>query len=341
MQESFSVNKYVAYLFGRWRFIAIACASAALIAGAVTLTMPKRYTATARIVIEPAAGSDARAPQVITPQYLEMLKSYVEFASNDSLFQKAMEKFRLRDEPARRAVEDWKSEVLAVGLIGNTKVLEIGVTLTDPAKAQAMAQYLAEQTIELSQSMRRAGDENLIEAAKSRRDLAWGEYEKAEASWARVMRDDLVEELISRAEALELRRARVELTLADMQAKSGDAVEAAAARERLEKEKLSLQESIERTRREVTQRFTRREGVGYQRDDSRARFENAQKQLDDTRGAAGYRGERLQMIDAGIVPEKPSSPSLRLNVMAAILFALAVSLGVATLQFNLRQSRDE
>ena len=57
---------------------------------------------------------------------------------------------------------------------------------------------------------------------------------------------------------------------------------------------------------------------------------------------AGFRGERLKIIDPGIVPERPSSPNLPLNVPKDFLpvgfvgeqpffFCVAPSLGVSTL----------
>ena len=57
---------------------------------------PRQYTATARIVIEPPAGTDLRSAMAVSPIYLESLKTYEQFASGDSLFQKAIEQFDLR-----------------------------------------------------------------------------------------------------------------------------------------------------------------------------------------------------------------------------------------------------
>ena len=51
--------------------------------------MTPQYTATARIVIDPPAGTDLRAAMAVSPIYLESLRTYEQFASSDSLFQKA------------------------------------------------------------------------------------------------------------------------------------------------------------------------------------------------------------------------------------------------------------
>jgi uncharacterized protein involved in exopolysaccharide biosynthesis len=52
---------------------------------------------------------------------------------------------------------------------------------------------------------------------------------------------------------------------------------------------------------------------------------------------AGYRGELLQLLDPGVVPEKPSWPNLSLNLAAALALALLLSWLYLTLQFGLRR----
>src|SRR4029077_18088281 len=107
-----------------------------------------QYTAVATLLIEAPATSDARANAGVSPVYLESLKSYEEFASGDSLFLKACQKFDLLAGPNPPAVEALKRSVLRVEKLKDTKVLQIRVTLRDPRKAQAVAQYLAEETAE-------------------------------------------------------------------------------------------------------------------------------------------------------------------------------------------------
>ena len=89
MAEPFEIFRYMSYLRLRWEWIVVSAAVAvALAAGHVTL--PKQYTATARILIEPPAGTDLRSAMAVSPIYLESLKTYEHFASSDSLFQKAL-----------------------------------------------------------------------------------------------------------------------------------------------------------------------------------------------------------------------------------------------------------
>jgi uncharacterized protein involved in exopolysaccharide biosynthesis len=76
MPEAFEMLRYVEYLRDRWRVMAVACSVAVVLAVAVALLTPARYTATARIMIEPPAGSDSRIAVAVSPMYMESLKSY-------------------------------------------------------------------------------------------------------------------------------------------------------------------------------------------------------------------------------------------------------------------------
>ena len=57
---------------------------------------------------------------------------------------------------------------------------------------------------------------------------------------------------------------------------------------------------------------------------ARRRSPPSRARLREARGDAGYRGERLRIIDPGIVPERPSSPNLPLNLVAALLLGLVL-----------------
>jgi uncharacterized protein involved in exopolysaccharide biosynthesis len=67
---------------------------------------------------------------------------------------------------------------------------------------------------------------------------------------------------------------------------------------------------------------------------ARETFEEAERRLGDVRAAAGYRGERLSIIDGGFTPERPSWPNVPLNVLAAIFIGLLASVIWVTLEFS-------
>lgn len=65
--------------------------------------------------------------------------------------------------------------------------------------------------------------------------------------------------------------------------------------------------------------------------------EEQERRLRELEATAGYRGERLTLLDPGVVPERPTSPNLPLNLVAALALALSVSWLYLTLEFGLRR----
>src|SRR5438132_10779125 len=93
----FDAVEFVEYLRGKWRVFAISCGVAVTLALAVSLLLPKRYTARATVVIDAPAGNDPRAATAVSQVYLESLKTYESFASSDTLFLQALDHVNARD----------------------------------------------------------------------------------------------------------------------------------------------------------------------------------------------------------------------------------------------------
>ena len=338
MRETFNIYELVDALRSRWTLMAIACVVAAVLSVTVTLLQAKQYTAAARILIEPPAGSESRASMVVSPQYLESLKSYEHLVSGDNLFRKALDRFGLRTGAPGRSIESWKGRVLKVALVRNTKVLEIAVTLEDPTKAQAMARFLAEEAIQMSATMNRDADNEPIREAEAQLGRAKEESEKVEAQWSRLVQAEPLESIESEVRALETLRSRIDRTLLNIEVDS-TAQGTAARVQALKSQRKTVEESLARNSALIGQRTARREQVESQRRNALALYDAAWKQYEAARAMAGRGGERLRLMDPGIVPEQPSSPSLRLNVLAALLFALTASAGYIIISFGYRLSR--
>ena len=109
-----------------------------------SLVLPKRYTATASLVIEPPGGNDVRVATAVSSVYLESLKTYERFATSDTLFASAARQFHLQDAAGSQSIESLKRRVLKVSKIRDTKIMEISATLPEPKLAQSVAQFIAE-----------------------------------------------------------------------------------------------------------------------------------------------------------------------------------------------------
>ena len=147
MAEPFDAREYAAYLRRRWWIFAAACGAAAALALGVSFALPKLYTATVRIVIEPGG---LLAAEPMTAAYLESLRTYAAYAASDEIFAGAAEKFHLSSSQ--------KDEVLSAVKPEGTRILEIRATLGDPHEALELARYIAAQTVELNRSTSAASE---------------------------------------------------------------------------------------------------------------------------------------------------------------------------------------
>ncbi len=66
-------------------------------------------------------------------------------------------------------------------------------------------------------------------------------------------------------------------------------------------------------------------------------YEAVSARLREFEAAAGTHAEQLRVIDPGIVPGRPSSPNIFLNVIVALFLALAASVVYLSLRFVYRR----
>ena len=357
MAGAFDAFRYISYMRLRWRWIAVSCVTATALAVAVSLVLPREYTATARIVIEPPAGTDLRAAVAVSPIYLESLKTYEQFADSDSLFQSSVDKFALRSLVTNRPIESLKKRVLKAGLLRNTRILEISATLPDPRKARALALYVAESTVDLNRSLAGDNDQDLLRAMERQQQEARDRLQATETAWAELVAHEPVAELQAETESAGTLQANLTTQLSNVDLEIADAVERARAggadasqakieegNARARREQLRAQvEALSRQGLEreklLSARLAHRDSLEAERKSGQAQLAAVETQLREARGTAPYRGERLKIIDPGIVPERPSSPNLMLNAAAAFLLGLILPVVCLTLAMSYGEQR--
>lgn len=358
--REFNAAEYVRYLGLRWRVPALAVGIAVVLTLIASLLLPRRYTATATLLIDAPAGSDPRSAGAVSPIYLESLKSYEQFALSDSLFQRAAIRFQLVAPGG--AVDSLKRRVLKVTKPRDTRILEVSTTLGDPVKAQALAQYIAEQTVDLNQSLARQSDQDVLQDATRQLDTTSRRVAAAEAAWSSEMTREPIEglqaDLESTVELLaRLRRdaREADADVADLTAQvaasapSGDDSgsrarrELAAARARastLDTQIRDLEARVGTDEARLGDRRGRQAPLQTERQAAHTAYEAAAARLNEVRASTGLRGERLKIVDAGIVPQRPSSPNIPLNVVAAFLLAMVGSVVYLSLAFSYRRERE-
>lgn len=340
---SVDLASFLHYLYRRRNVMIIACVVALTLAGTVSFFLPKKYTATSSILIEPPAGNDPRGATAVSPVYLESLKTYEHFATSDSLFQGALEHLQLRRMYARTPIEALKRQVLKVSKPKETKILEISATMTDPMKAQQFAQYIAEQTVAMNRSLESAAvrdlsgeAEVLVRAARTRLDNA----RRARESY---IAHEPIASLEAELAGLTELKSRVDrdlldshLELAAYQARSdskppdksqpteggsfrGEIAALKAEISTLERHSQELASKINAETARLEERKHERESLDKEAQTAQSQYEAAVSRNTDILSSASFRGERLEIIDPGVVPERPSSPNIPLNLVVALL----------------------
>jgi uncharacterized protein involved in exopolysaccharide biosynthesis len=139
------------------------------------------------------------------------------------------------------------------------------------------------------------------------------------------------------------------LEIADVGERAGSAAdpsqlrsEESSARARLAQMRRQIVElerqGAERERLLAT-RQAHRDQLDAERKAVQASLAAVEAHLRDARGETGFRGERLKVIDPGIVPQRPSSPNLALNLLAALVAGLVLPVLFLTLQMSFQQRR--
>ncbi len=347
MSEAFDIHDYIAFLRRRWSVIVLACSVALALAIGISLILPKQYTATASILIDAPAGADPRAATAVSPIYLESLKSYERFASSDTLFAQAARKFSLAPDHGSPAIDSLKRRVLKVDKPRDTKILDIRATLGNGVKAQALAQYIAEQTVALNRTMAREADRDMLDEAQRQRDFAKKNLGQLEAAAREESAREPVDGLEVDLENVLDTEARVRRELLSAKADLAEAAARTDARESvplrarcdvLEKQLAQLAVESAAKRVALSQRRERWDELKAQVDSARTILDAANSRLNELQASSGSRTERLKIVDPGIVPQRPSFPNIPLNSVIALLAALAASWMYLTVSYHLRGS---
>jgi uncharacterized protein involved in exopolysaccharide biosynthesis len=238
--------------------------------------------------------------------------------------------------------------------------LDVSITLADAKKALAVAQYIAEETIKLNRMTNRAGDDELIAEASKSASVAAKRLDDAEAARIRLQRQEptldalktQVDQLRSLRDEVDRLMLSAELTSAEQEARQNSAgpgpdeatAKLLSARGRvaqLRRQAADLDRQIAAKQQALSARTAESERLDAEYDLAWSEHDQFEKRLRELQGAIGYRGERLSLIDPGVVPERPSSPNIPLNLLAAAALGLILSAFWVTVEFSFRSQRPE
>jgi capsule polysaccharide export protein KpsE/RkpR len=343
MNGMFDALEFVEYVRKRWLTIAIACGVAVTVVLTVSLTLPKRYTSTASILIQAPAGNDPRAATAVSPVYLESLKSFETLASSDTLFAQALAALQVR-EGSGGSFSSLKKQVLKITKPSNTAIIEIAATLRDPRKAQGVAQFIAEHTVKLSRSLDERTSNDLETAFQSQLNSAVLRYTKAREALAAFAASQPMAELendvregteLTLGLDRDLQAARMDLAEYAAQGSSPNQIPSTKARiASIESQLRTLREGLTEKNLQLDQRKFRRAVLENEEHSAQTAWEAANTRMNEMLTSAEFRGERLQILDPGTIPDQPSSPNTSLNIAAALLLSLAASILWLIIRFS-------
>ena len=324
------------YALSLWKPVTATVAGAVLLAAGASLALPKRYTATASLMVELPAGSDSRAVAALSPVYLESLKTYERFASSDTIFLDAINRLGIRERLPGKSIESLKRSVLRISKPASTRVLEISVTLDSAEQARRLANYIAERTVDLNRSLERRSAHDVASDAESIYNAAAERLRRANAARDEFTHTHQIESLAGAVDNLtelrfdlerDLQEARSSLKEFEARAAAGgDAAEdIAGSRARilaLEQQDEALAKRIEKDGAAVEQFKARREELEAEQKAARAEAEATKARLNEARASLASQGERVSVLDPGILPERPSFPNTPLIVALAFTISL-------------------
>jgi uncharacterized protein involved in exopolysaccharide biosynthesis len=315
-----------------------------VLAFAISELLPRRYTATTTVIIDPPAASDARTGAMLNPAYLDSLRTFEHFFTSDALFQEAAQRFHL--DTGGKDIAKVRNKVLKVKQQHETRILEISVTLADPTAACRLAQFITERSIADSREHAVSVDRGSMSNLSAEVEHARAELDAAQAQWRRATENDTPESIqaaldsdislesdlrghendaAAEAEEWRVRARDGEVTdrgYAQVQARA-----AAARRDDYGRRRAQLDGEITAERKLLAERSSRLSLASAQLDMARKAFDAAQTRLREFSAVEGMRSERMRMIDPGVVPREPSSPKVLLNTLAGIILAFCLATG--------------
>jgi capsule polysaccharide export protein KpsE/RkpR len=230
----------------------------------------------------------------------------------------------------------------------DTKLLEISATHPDARTAQAVAQYIAEQTVEMSRAEDFAGDNVMLTVAQHQVEIARTRLSDLQKAAAELASREPVVGLQSDIDAdIEL-LAGLRQRLVDAQASAAENRTQLAGNEEFTREQYEaataraalLGQRVDELRREIDNksavlaaRSARKDALAEDLKVAQAGYETASNALRTLEVGAGTHGEVLRIVDPGVIPGVPGSPNVFLNFIVALLIAAVGSFAFISISF--------
>lgn len=345
MKEPLSATEFLRLLARRWPILLSAAVSAAVLSFLGAHLLPRKYTSEALLLIETPGISDSRSSLIVSPVYLDSLRTYAMLASSDELFARAVDALGLREAGDGASLAEMKESAIKVEIPRNSRILAIRATLRQPEKAQALAKFLAEATVERNLEIQKKGDELRTSLANSARQAAEERMDRVDEQLRELAAKSPAAGLEAEIEALVWNREIVREELKFLQRRDGEPLPSGSDPKTggspLRPHIVELRGRIERLDAEIRDKQVllaraeaKQDALESRRQAARKVLQQADSRLLQEQALEAARGERLQIIQPGLLPDQPSHPRIALYVLAATALALLFALFAVTLQIH-------
>ncbi len=161
--EEYSLRKHLAVLKARRKWIVACTLAAGLSTGLFSFFQPRIFGAKTLILVSESRTTDPDS-KVSSLTLYEGLRTYKTLLFNDSVIEKAIEKFKLQQPPYHLSVERFRrDDMLQVSLQKNTPLLEVDVEFPEPHLAADIANFFATEAVGLNEKISATDREKTVQ----------------------------------------------------------------------------------------------------------------------------------------------------------------------------------
>jgi len=233
----------------------------------------------------------------------------------------------------------------------DTKILEISATLPEPGLAQQFVNYVADETVKLSRGESAVADREIIGEAERLASEAQQRLDRAQEAvcgklGAGTDRGHAAGDRSGRGPSRKDRsvvdgiRARISRSTSRRPSSQANCPACGRGRRSSKSERWIWKGASKRRAHRLHVEVRNGKGSDAEVKMAQTASESLAARLRDLRATAGTRGERLRVIDPGIVPQRPSSPNVLLNVFAALLLTVIALGAYLTVSFSYQRRRE-
>ena len=350
---TFSFTDFIRILMkNRWFIIGVTLV-VMIVTGVVSFLLPKTYKATTTLLItESKMGIDGVLSNYFNPRFYYTFEGLVK---NKDLALQAMKKFNLNKPPYDLKMETFLDQI-HVGLVRNTRLINLSVEFRDPELAARMANFIAENAVTMNNEINEQDRRKATEFMENQVQSIAKSMEQNEKALREYKQTARIKELETDVETLLYTKADLKLRRLDARVKKAELLsthteggeETAAVKEldalisSLDKMLGEVEQELESKQKLLAERELRIESLLTLFDADQTSYRRINNRLGENPTRVSEKFQEIRIIDPAVPPYYAEWPRKKLLVIIAGALAFLVSCGYALLREQIRlQTREE